>query len=239
MTPTKPVYVGVPVIGSALVLLATGLALVYAPTEALQGEVQRIFYVHAPAGWDMYLACGIVALASVGVLAMPRRAALLDAIAVSAAECGLLFASIMLVTGPIWGRRVWGVWWVWDARLTSTLVLWGVLLAYLVLRGLTPPGSRRARVCAVLGIVGAVDVPVIHFSVNWWRTLHPLATVLRPGRPQLPSSMLLALLVSFAAFTALFVSLLWLRVQLQLADDRLRELEDDLDAPRAPAAVGR
>jgi len=130
-----------------------------------------------------------------------------------------------LTTGPIWGRRVWGVWWVWDARLTSTLVLWLIYVGYLVFRAMTPHGERRARLAAVIGVIGAVDIPVIHFAVIWWRTLHPLPTVLRPGGPQLPGSMLFTLMVSLVAFTILFVALLIIRMGIADAADRIEEIE--------------
>lgn len=212
-----------PIAAIATGLGALAMAFLYAPTEALQGDVQRIFYVHVPAAWVAYLGFALVALTS--VLYLWRREARWDRIAVSAAEVGVLFTTIVLVTGPIWGRRVWGVWWVWDARLTSTLVLWVIFVGYLLFRSLTPPGDRRARLAAVIGIVGVVDIPVVHFSVVWWRTLHPLPTVLRPEQPALPGSMLLTLLVSVVAFTLLFGALLALRLRMEHAAAHLEELE--------------
>lgn len=202
---------------------ALALAFLYAPTEGLQGEVQRIFYVHVPAAWVAYVAFALVALAS--VLYLRRREARWDRIAVSAAEVGVLFTTIVLVTGPIWARPVWGRWWAWDARLTSTLVLWVVYVGYLLFRSLTPPGDRRARLAAVIGIVGVLDIPVVHFSVLWWTSAHPDPTVLRPEQPALPGSMLLTLLVSLVAFTLLFGALLALRLRAERAAARLDELE--------------
>jgi heme exporter protein C len=230
-TPAMPSRSVLPFAAIITGAIALVLIFLYAPTEALQGEVQRIVYVHAPAGWLMYLSVGIVALASIGVLAAGSdgRWQRWDRIAVAAAELGVLFTTIMLTTGPIWGRRVWGTWWVWDARLTATLVLWVVFVGYLLLRWVTPPGERRARLAAVIGIIGAADVPVIHFAVTWWRTLHPLPVVLRAGRPDLPNSMLVTLLVSFVAFTVLFAALLSLRI-------RIEEARDETD--RALEAVG-
>lgn len=201
-----------PLVALVSVGAALGLAFLYAPTEILQGEVQRIFYVHVPAAWLAYLAFAVVALAS--VLVLVRGPGRWDRIAGSAAEVGVLFTTMVLVTGPIWGYPVWGVWWVWDARLTSTLVLWVIYVAYLLFRTLTPPDDRRARLSAVIGIVGAVNIPIIHFSVVWWRTQHPEPTVLRPGGPALPDEMLYTLLASLGAFTILFACLLLLRVRI-------------------------
>lgn len=216
-----------PLLAAATVIAvsaALGLALLYAPTEALQGEVQRIFYVHVPSAWVAYLAFGVVAVASIAALRASdwRR---WDSLAASAAELGIVFTSVVLVTGPIWGRRVWGVWWVWDARLTSTLVLWVIYAGYLVFRWLTPDGRRRARMSAVIAIVGVIDVPIIHFSVLWWRSLHPLPTVLRSGGPTLPGSMLLTLMVSMLALTLLFATLLSIRVGLERTRAKLEALE--------------
>lgn len=213
-----------PLAAIGTVALALVLIFLYAPTEALQGEVQRIFYVHVPSAWVGYLAFVLAAGASVLTLVRRRDWARWDRVGASAAELGVLFLAIVLTTGPIWGRQVWGVWWVWDARLTSTLVLWLVYLGYLLFRSLTPPGERRARLSAVIAIVGVVNIPVVHFAVVWWRTLHPLPTVLRPGGPELPAEMLITLFVSLAAFTVLFASLLVLRIRLAEAADRLEEV---------------
>lgn len=200
---------------------ALGLMFFYAPTEALQGDVQRIFYIHVPSAWLAYLAFIIVAGASVLVLARRLDWERWDRAASSAAELGVVFTTIVLTTGPIWARRAWGVWWAWDARLTSTLVLWLIYVGYLAFRALSPPGERRARLSAVIGVVGAVDIPVIHFAVTWWTTAHPGPTVLNPSGPDLPTSMLVTLLASLAAFTLLFASLLVLRIQMEEARGRL------------------
>jgi heme exporter protein C len=212
-----------PVVTLAAVALSIGLSFLYAPTEALQGDVQRMLYIHAPAAWIAYLAFGIVALASIVVIARPQSWERWDAIALSSTELGLLFTTVVLVVGPLWARPVWGTWWEWDARLTSTLVLWVVYAGYLTFRSLTPPGQRRARLAAVVGLVGAIDIPIIHFSVTWWRTQHPGPSVIRP-RPTLPGSMLVTLLFSFVAYTLLFVLLLRMRVAIEHSRARAEAL---------------
>lgn len=214
-----------PIVALVAVTAAMLMMFLYAPTEALQGDIQRIFYVHVPAAWIAYLAVIVVAVSSILVLARRTDWERWDRVASASAELGVVFTTIVLTTGPIWGRRVWGVWWVWDARLTSTLVLWLIYVGYLVFRRLSPPGERRARLSAVVGLIGAADIPVIHFAVVWWRTLHPLPTVLRPGGPDLPGAMTLTLLVSLAAFTLLFFALLALRVKLSEAVDRVDAIE--------------
>jgi heme exporter protein C len=224
MTNPRPAFV-LPSLAVAAVTASLALAFFYAPTEALQGEVQRILYIHAPSAWIAYLAFGIVAVASLVVIVRPASWERWDAVAVSAAELGLLFASIVLLTGPVWARPVWGTWWAWDARLTSTLVLWVIYAGYLIFRALAAPGVRRARLAAVAGLVGAIDVPIIHFSVTWWRTQHPAPSVIRP-RPTLPGSMLVTLLVSMAAYTLLFVVLLRARTAIETSRARVDALAD-------------
>lgn len=223
-----------PIVVLLTMTAALAMAFFYAPAESVQGDVQKLFYVHVPSAWLMYLAVVVVAGASALVLARPAEAERWDSIAVSSAELGVVFATIVLTTGPVWGHRVWGVAWVWDARLTSTLVLWAIYVGYLVFRGASVPGPRRARLAAVIGLVGAVDIPVIHFSVAWWRTLHPLPTVVRPGRPQLPATMLVTLLVSVVAFTALFGLLLAMRHELERTRSRVEALEEAMQDQARP-----
>ena len=217
----------------ALVLMAGVFvrALAFTPEEATQGLAQKIFYVHAPSAWVAFLAFGIVGVTSALYLFLkdPR----LDLFAASAAEVGTVFTTVVLVTGPIWGKTIWGAWWTWDARLTLTLFLWFIYLAYLVLRTAVDEPGRRARYSAVLGILGALLVPFIHVSVYLFRTLHPMPVVLRPGKPELPGSMLITLLSSFAVFTLFFVALLARRYAwARLMDERARGEADRADASR-------
>jgi heme exporter protein C len=209
----------------AAVMVAVAFIFLYAPTEAVQGEVQRIFYIHVPSAWLAYIAFFIAAGAGVMLLRRRDEWERWDRIALANVEVGLLFLTIVLTTGPIWAGQVWGQWWAWDARLTSTLVLWMIYAGYLVYRSLTPSGEQRARLSAVIALIGAIDIPVVHFAVSWWRSAHPDATVLRTGGPDLPSTMLVTLLVSFLALLVLFVALLALRIRIEESRTRVEALE--------------
>ena len=202
---------------AAVAVIATfARAMLFTPIEANQGPAQKIFYVHAPAAWVAFLAFGLVAFASMMYLWL--RDDRLDRFAESSAEVGVVFTTVVLITGPLWGRPVWGTWWTWDARLTLTLFLWFIYLAYLVLRGAVDDRATRARYSAVLGILGALLIPFIHLSVYLFRTLHPMPIVLKPSRPSLPGEMLTTLLLAFASFTLLYVALV--RARYQLAAER-------------------
>jgi heme exporter protein C len=201
-------------------------ALAFTPAEATQGEAQKIFYIHAPSAWVAFLAFGVVGICSVLYLVLkePR----LDRLAASSAEVGVIFTTAVLVTGPIWGRAIWGAWWTWDARLTSTLFLWFIYFGYQVLRSAVHEPGQRARFSAVLGILGALLVPFIHISVNLFRTLHPKPVVLKPEGPTLPGGMLATLLFAFVAFTIIYAAMLWQRYS-------RATLDDARDAARAEA----
>ncbi len=196
------------------------LGLVVAPPDAVQGEVQRLMYVHVPAAWVAYLAFGVTALASLLYLLPRTRAPRWDRLAVSSAEVGLVFTGLTIALGSLWGRPVWGVWWTWDARLVTTALLFFLYLGYLVLRQATPDRDMRARRSAIVALVAIVDVPVVHLSVVWWRTLHQQATVLTPELdPRIEGSMAGALLAGFVAFTLAYVALTRLRVRVQAAEE--------------------
>jgi heme exporter protein C len=200
--------------GLAAILLALGLwaGLAQAPRDAVQGHVQRIMYLHVPAILTAYVAIGVVLVASVGYL-WTRRAQW-DRVAAAAGELTVCFVGLTLATGSIWGKPTWGTWWTWDARLTSTALLFVIYLGYLLLRSVVEDPDRAATYAAVLGIVGALDVPIIHFSVEWWRTLHQPATVLKPQAPSMDPAMLRALGVNVAAFLATFAFLAMRRYRL-------------------------
>jgi len=199
-------------------------ALVYTPVERFQGLAQKIYYLHVPAAIWAETAMILVGLASIFYLFLkdPR----LDRFAESSAEAGTVFAAIVLTTGPIWGKPIWGTWWSWDARLTLTLFLCLLYVGYLLLRGAVADPAARARFAAVLGICGMVLVPFVHLSVYMFRTLHPMPIVLKPSAPSLPPSMLSTFLLSLFVFTLLYVgfvvqryALSYLREQLEAAAD--------------------
>jgi len=203
----------------AAVLAVTGTvirAVFFTPFEAVQGPAQKIFYLHAPAAWVAFLAFGLVAIASVGYLWM--RDERLDRFAESSAEVGVVFTTVVLITGPLWGKPIWGTYWTWDARLTLTLFLWFIYVGYIVLRGAIEDRSMRARYSAVLGILGALLIPFIHLSVYLFRTLHPMPIVLKPSAPSLPREMLTTLLISFLSFTLLYAA--FLRARYRFAVER-------------------
>ena len=203
----------------ALALLA-GIyvrALAYTPVEQSQGLAQKIFYLHVPAAIWAELAMIVVGLSSVFYLFTkdPR----LDRFAASSAEVGTVFCAIVLTTGPIWGKPIWGTWWTWDARLTFTLFLFLLYAGYLLLRGAVTDPAARARFAAVIGICGMCEVPFIHLSVYLFRTLHPMPIVLKPDRPSLPPEMLTTFLISLAAFLFFCVALIRSRYRLALLRD--------------------
>lgn len=190
---------------AALLLLGLGLAAALAaPPDRVQGDLQRLMYVHVPAAWLAYLAFAVTLVASIAWLRTRRWR--WDHLAVASAEVGVFFTGLTLALGALWAKPVWGVWWTWDPRLVTTALLFLVYLAYLGLRrSLTDP-TTRARRAAILGIAAFVQVPVVHFSVVWWRTLHQPPTVLRPGDPAMDHTMLAALLVNVVAFTCVYAA---------------------------------
>ena len=192
-------------------------AIFFTPLEALQGPAQKILYVHAPAAWVAFMAFGLVAIAS--ILYLWLREDRLDRIAESSAEVGVVFTTVVLTTGPLWGKPIWGAYWTWDARLTLTLFLWFVYVGYIVLRGALEDHAVRARYSAVLGILGALLIPFIHLSVYLFRTLHPQPILMKPSAPSLPGEMLTTLLLSFASFTLLYVALLRARYRYAVTRD--------------------
>jgi heme exporter protein C len=190
----------------------------YAPREEIQGNVQRIMYLHVPSVLTAYLAFGLVLLGSAAYLAT-RRAGW-DRLAASAAEIGVVFTAVTIVSGSIWGRPTWGVWWTWDARLTSTAVLLLVYVGYLLLRAMVDEPEVRARYAAVVGIVGAANIPIVHFSVYWWRALHQPAAMLGPGSAPMPGWMKVVVLVNWVAFTLLFAYFLARRLEIARLEER-------------------
>jgi len=193
------------------------LAIAYTPIELRQGPAQKIFYVHAPSAWGALVAFAIVGIVSILYLWLHDDR--LDLLAASSAEVGIAFSLVMLTTGPIWGKTVWGTWWTWDARLTLTLFLFFLFVGYLALRAAVQDRGERARFSAVVGIMGLVLVPFIHLSVYLFRTLHPQPVLLKPSAPSMPPEMLRTLLAGMGAFTLLYLGLLVLRYGLARARD--------------------
>ncbi len=212
-------------VAAVIVLVLGGLAgLLWAPEDAIQKAPQRLFYIHVPTAWVGFLAFFVVFVASIGYLV--RGSARLDTIARSSAEIGLLFTTLALISGAIWGKPVWGVWWQWDPKQTTTLVLWMIYAAYVMLRsfarrGTLSPGTARAA--AVLGIVGFFDVPLVYFSAEWWRNLHPGPVIFTPEGPQMPPEMLISMLVMLGGMTLLYVALLLVRVRIEAAAERIEQ----------------
>jgi heme exporter protein C len=201
----------------AAVLATFVRAIFFTPLEATQGPAQKILYVHAPAAWVAFMAFGLVGLTSVLYLWLKEER--LDRVAESSAEVGVVFTTVVLITGPLWGKPIWGTYWTWDARLTLTLFLWFIYVAYIVLRGAIDDTAMRARYSAVLGILGALLIPFIHLSVYLFRTLHPRPILMKPGAPSLPTEMLITLLLAFASFTLLYVALLRARYRYAVERD--------------------
>jgi heme exporter protein C len=207
-------------LGLGLTIFFHWLVFFWVPTEAQQGIVQRIFYIHVAAWWVGFLALGFVAIASAVYLWIGDDK--LDRVARASAEGGLLFISMGLLTGPLWARLAWGTWWEWEARLTLALLLWFIYLGYFLVRASTDSPERGKKFAAVVGIVGALNIPIIHVSVLWFRSLHPEPVVLTPD-PQIDPRMLVTLLVALLAWTLIFFSFFLLRyvtLQLEAAADR-------------------
>jgi heme exporter protein C len=212
----------------ALIMIALGLywALVQAPRDALQGDVQRIMYLHLPSILTAYLSFFLVFIGS--CLYLWKREKRDDNLAHSAAELGVLFTALTIIEGSIWGKPTWGVWWTWDARLTLTAILLLIYSGYLMLRSLIDDEDRAALSAAILGIIGFLDIPLIHMSVYWWRTLHQPPSILRPDKlpwENVHPAMLTALAINFVGFLLLYFYLLSLRL-------RLGEVRSEIKARR-------
>jgi heme exporter protein C len=226
-----------PFLSSAtLLLLAVGLvgAFFVAPPDYQQGETVRIMYIHVPAAWLAMFAYAVMTSAALGVLVW--RHPLADAAQKTAATLGAAFTFVCLVTGSLWGKPMWGTYWVWDARLTSMLVLFLLYLGLIAVRQTMDDTPRGARIASIMTLVGAIDIPIIKYSVDWWNTLHQPASVFRLGGPSISASMLWPLLVMALGATALFLTLHLMAIRNEILRRRLARLT--LEAVRAgePAA---
>src|SRR5712664_868081 len=202
----------------ALMLVAAGFIFLYAPTDALQGPAQRIFYLHVSSAIAAYGCFAVVLIGGIVYLWKENVAA--DRLARAGALVGLVFTTVTLVMGMIWAKPTWGTYWTWDARLTSTMVLWIIYAGYLMIRRLADPGRQAARFAAVVGIFGFIDVPVVHFSVTWWRTQHPGPVVINDA---LPTQMLIAFFVTMAATLFLAAVMIAIRYRIELLMDQPAE----------------
>jgi heme exporter protein C len=195
-------------------------ALVVAPTEKTMGDVQRIFYYHVPSAWTAFLLFTINFVASVVYLI--RRSLAADALAVVSAEVGVVFCTVVLVTGPLWARPVWGIWWTWDVRLTSTLVLWLIYVSYLMLRRFSASGETPV-LAAALAIFGALDVPLVYFSIWIFRTQHPQPVI--GGGGSIDPRMWHVLLINWAAFLCFALLICWSRYRLAVLKRKVEEMQ--------------
>jgi heme exporter protein C len=217
-------------LGSLVVLALFGLW--GAPPDDVQSDAQRLMYLHVPAAWVAYLAFAVTSLASALWLWPRTRSIVWDRVAGASAELGVLFTGLTLVVGALWGRPVWGVWWAWDARLVTTAVLFFLYLGYLALRRVPADPEARARRCAIAALIAFIDVPIVHFSVTWWRTLHQEATVFDPElKANIHGTMAFTLWFGVLAFTLLYVYLLDRRYRLECLNEGLadRELQRAID----------
>jgi heme exporter protein C len=207
----------------ALMLVAAGAIFLFAPTDALQGPVQRIFYLHVSSALAAYGCFGVVLIG--GAVYLRNESATADRLARAGALVGLVFTTVTLVMGMLWAKPIWGTYWTWDARLTSTLVLWIIYAGYLLVRRLAEPGRQAARFAAVVGIFGFIDVPIVHFSVTWWRTVHPGPVIVNDA---LPPQMLLAFFVTMACTLVLAGVMIAIRYRIETLTD---------EAPMAAGAI--
>ena len=208
------------------IAVALYFAFLYAPTERTMGDVQRIFYFHVASAWNAFLGFFVVFVAS--ILYLATKNIRYDVVAASSAEIGVLFTTLVLLTGPLWARPVWNTYWTWDPRLTTTLILWLIYVAYLMLRAYAGEEEKTARFAAVFGIVGFVDVPIVYLSIRLWRTLHPKPVIGGGQGSGLHPAMLTTLFVSLAAFALLYVALLRVRTRLEHARRELNRIRLEL-----------
>jgi len=223
----KPLSLAFILFTLALLGFSTYQALFVAPTEQTMGDVQRIFYYHVPSAWVAGVCFFVNFVASIAYIL--KRSSDADALAAASAEVGVVFCTIVLITGPIWARPVWGIWWTWDARLTTTLVLWLIYVSYLILRRFAA-GSQTQLLAAVLGIFGFVDVPIVYMSIRWFRTQHPSPVMGGGENSGLDPAMLHVFLWNLLAFTCVGIILVAARY-------RLQQMENDVEVEHAQLAL--
>lgn len=224
-----------PWIVMAVAGLVTFVASMTVGPDAIQGQLSRIMYVHVPAAWLAYLAFFVTMGAS--AMYLLKRDLAWDRRALASAEIGVMFTGLAIGLGMIWAKPTWGVWWTWDARLTLTAIMFFVYLGYLALRRTTDDLENRARRSAILGVLAIVQVPLVHFSVIWWRTLHQPPTLLSPDPIDMDTSMLVTLLIAVVAFTVMYVAMMFKRIELAVLEDEALVSEQGDDSVIAAEAV--
>lgn len=203
---------GLGILALLTVLVGLYMAFFYAPADALMGDVQRIMYIHVPTAWVAFFAFFVVFVSS--LVYLWKRLPEADRLAYASAEIGALFTGLTLIDGSIWGKPTWGIWWTWDARLTTTAILFVIYVGYLMLRSFIEEPDRRARLAALVGIVGFIDVPITYMSVLWFRTLHQPPSIQRGGS-SMPDTMLFTLLLNVGAYTLVYLFFLVKRVRIE------------------------
>lgn len=224
-----------PWIVMAVAGLVTFVASMTVGPDAVQGQLSRIMYVHVPAAWLAYLAFFVTMFAS--AMYLWKKDLAWDRRAVSSAEIGVVFTGLALGLGMIWAKPTWGVWWTWDARLTLTAIMFFVYLGYLALRRTTTDLHARAKRSAILGVLAVIQVPLVHFSVVWWRTLHQPPTILKPEPIDMDTAIFVTLIIAVAAFTVMYAAMMFKRIELARLEDDLLIDEQTADSPVAGAAV--
>lgn len=218
---------GLLIASASLMAVTLYLVFLWVPTEVNLGVSQRIFYFHVPLGWLGMVSIVVVAIASLMHLLTGKEK--WDSLAHSTAELGLLSATLIIVTGSIWAKPVWGVWWTWDARLTTTLILWFIYVGYLMVKAYAPKGSQGRRYASVVALIGAIDAPIIYMATTWWRTAHPdlnIGPLAESG--SLDSRIALTFLISMITFTVLYVLMLTERYSLKVTETALDELHQKI-----------
>lgn len=224
-----------PWIVMAVAGLHTFVASMTVSPDVVQGQLSRIMYVHVPAAWLAYLAFGVTMFAS--AMYLWKKDFRWDRRALASAEIGVLFTALAIGLGMIWAKPTWGVWWTWDARLTLTSIMFFVYLGYLALRRTTDNLDVRATRSAIFGVLAVVQVPLVHFSVIWWRTLHQPPTLLNPEGPAMDTAMVITLLIAVASFTVIYVAMMFKRIELARLEDEVLVADQTSSGPVAGQAV--
>jgi len=215
--------------------LVTFIGAMTVPPDVVQGELSRIMYVHVPSAWLAYLAFGITMLTS--AMYLWKRDLKWDRVALASAEIGVVFTGLAIALGMIWAKPTWGVWWTWDARLTLTAIMFFVYLGYLALRRTTDDLDARARRASVLGVLAVVQVPLVHFSVVWWRSLHQGPSLIKPESPTMDTSMIVTLFVAVFSFTVMYGAMMFKRIELARLEDAALVAEQTSSGPFAGEAI--